>query len=71
MLGTILPLGQISAYANGAFEYSVPNPSVGMVSGADTGWADIRLTASRSNSIYGASLKVQPRSAYALMIIKN
>ena len=38
---------------------------------ATTGSSTLNFDASDSNTIYGLSTKIQPRSCYALMIIKS
>ena len=44
---------------------------VGQELGNETGYTALSIDVSLSNSIFGSSNKVQPRSCYALMIIKS
>lgn len=61
-----------SLEAQGAF-YATTKEANSLAASGQTGlnYMYLSLDASRSSSIYGASLKVQPRSYQLLMIIKS
>ena len=60
--GDVAPTGAI---------YGIGSKVGGSQDDLSPGYEDFGFDASRSNALFGAASRVQPRSTYALMIIKN
>ena len=60
-----------TVYSNGAFEIKTTRQVLAPNTGTVDVDLDLQLEASKSNAIYGNSLKVQPAAYQLLMIIKS